>query len=164
MPKSNEKVPFKNPFLHGKNVVYKVIPRVNPQKPKEAPKYYPKAIGTGYMTMADIVKRIEKECTITRADATAVIIALEDIIADAMSAGQIVQLGDFGNFYLSIKGKGVLAEQDFVPTLVNKAKVNFRPGKTVREALKNLSYSKYVKDQEGEPVNKDATEEEDPGE
>lgn len=163
MPKSNEKVPFKNPFLHGKNVVYKVIPRVNPQKPKEAPKYYPKAIGTGYMTMADIVKRIEKECTITRADATAVIIALEDIIADAMSAGQIVQLGDFGNFYLSIKGKGALAEQDFVPALVKKAKVNFRPGKTVREALKNLSYSKYVKDQEGEPVNKDATEEEDPG-
>jgi predicted histone-like DNA-binding protein len=163
MPKSNEKVPFKNPFLHGKNVVYKVIPRVNPQKPQEAPKYYPKAIGTGYMTMADIVKRIEKECTITRADATAVIIALEDIIADAMSAGQIVQLGDFGNFYLSIKGKGALAEQDFVPALVKKAKVNFRPGKTVREALKNLSYSKYVKDQEGEPVNKDATEEEDPG-
>ncbi|MCE2615596.1 MAG: HU family DNA-binding protein [Phocaeicola sp.] len=164
MPKNNEKVSFKNPFLHGKNVVYKVIPRVNPQKPKEAPKYYPKAIGTGYMTMADIVKRIEKECTITRADATAVIVALEDIIADAMSAGQIVQLGDFGNFYLSIKGKGALTEQDFVPTLVSKAKVNFRPGKTVREALRNLSFSKYVKNQEGQTENKDTPEEETPGE
>ncbi|MGP1477453.1 MAG: HU family DNA-binding protein [Phocaeicola sp.] len=164
MPKNNEKVPFKNPFLHGKNVVYKVIPRVNPQKPTEAPKYYPKAIGTGYMTMPDIVKRIEKECTITRADATAVIVALEDIIADAMSAGQIVQLGDFGNFYLSIKGKGALTEQDFVPTLVSKAKVNFRPGKTVREALRNLSFSKYVKNQEGQTENKDTPEEETPGE
>ena len=162
MSTNDEKTPFKNPFLHGKNVVYKVIPRLNPQKPKEAPKYYPKAIGTGYMTLADIVKRIEKECTITRADAMAVIIALEDIIADAMSAGQIVQMGDFGNFYLSIRGKGALTEQDFVPALVKKAKVNFRPGKTVRAALKNLSYSKYVKDQEGEPANKGTAEEETP--
>ena len=45
--------------------------------------------------MAD---RIQKTCTVTRADVMAVLVALEDVIMEALEGGEIVRLADLGHF------------------------------------------------------------------
>lgn len=42
----------------------------------------------------------------TRADVAAVLTALEDVIVEALSAGEIVRLADLGTFQIGVSGKG----------------------------------------------------------
>ena len=126
-----------------KKVSYIVIQRKNPMNKEEEPKYYMKAHATEYIGVPEISRRIEKECTVTRADVTAVLTALEDVFVDALSAGQVIRLGDLGTFYLSVLSKGAENEKDLNGSFVKRAKINFRPGTLIKGCLKTLSYSKY---------------------
>ena len=127
-----------------KNVSYIVVPRKNPMHKEEEPKFYMKAHATEYIGVTEISKRIEKECTVTRADVMAVLTALEDVIADAISQGQVVRLGELGSFKLSISSKGVEDEKNVNGSLVTRERILFRPGSVILKALKSLSFSKYT--------------------
>ena len=52
--------------------------------------------------MAD---RIQKTCTVTRADVMAVLVALEDVIMEALEGGEIVSC-DLGTFQIGLSGRG----------------------------------------------------------
>ena len=127
-----------------KNVSYIVVPRKNPMHKEEEPKFYMKAHATEFIGVTEISKRIEKECTVTRADVMAVLTALEDVIADAISQGQVVRLGELGSFKLSISSKGVEDEKNVNGSLVTRERILFRPGSVILKSLKSLSFSKYT--------------------
>ena len=117
-----------------KNVTYTVVPRKNPQKQDEAPKFYMQAHATESIGITGISKRIEKECTVTRADVMAVLTALEDVFVDVLSEGKVIRLGDLGSFYLSISSKGAEDEDSVNGSLVKRTKIIFRPGQQIGRA------------------------------
>ena len=90
-------------------------------------------------------KRIEKACTVTRADVMAVLIALEDTIVEGLERGEIVRLGEIGAFQIGLRGKGAESEEEYSASLIRKAKVNFRPGTALTEILTGLSFAKVGK-------------------
>ena len=141
-----------------KNVSYIVIPRKNPMHQEEEPKYYMKAHATEFIGVTEISRRIEKECTVTRADVMAVLTALEDVIADAISQGQVIKLGELGTFKLSISSKGAEDENSVNGSLVTGQRILFRPGAVILKTLRSLSFSKYTL-----PKDKDEVEEPTPG-
>ena len=125
-----------------RSVTYSVSPRVNPRDKDAAPKYYAQAQARGNVNIREMAARIQSTCTVTKADVYAVLVALEDVIVEALQNGEIVRLGELGTFQLSLSGKGAATEEDFDTSLIKKARINFRPGLTLADMLGSLSFSK----------------------
>ena len=77
-------------------------------------------------------------------DVQAVLLALEDVITDALKSGEIVRLGDLCTLQVSLSGKGALTEDDYNTSLIKKVSIRFRPGRLIREVqnLENLKFKK----------------------
>ena len=127
-----------------RTVTYSVSPRVNPQKKDEAPKFYAQVQANGDCTIREMAERIQASCTVTKADVYAVLVALEDVIIEALQNGEIVRLGDLGTFQIGISGKGAPTEEEHTSALIKKARINFRPGGVLSSILGSLNFSKVA--------------------
>ena len=128
-----------------RTVTYSVVPRLNPRDKDASPKYYAQAQASGDVSIREMSERIQQSCTVHKADVHAVLVALEDTMIDALKGGEIVRLGDLGTFQIGVSGKGALTEEDYTPSLIQKARINFRPGIALNGILTSLSFSKVAK-------------------
>lgn len=127
-----------------RSVTYSVVPRYNPTEKGTPPKYYAQAQARGSVSIREMAERIQSSCTVNKADVYAVLVALEDVIAEALQNGEIVRLGELCTLQVSLSGKGALTEDDFNESLIKRSKVNFRPGRVLSNALSSLQYSKVA--------------------
>ena len=125
-----------------RNVTYSVSPRINPREKDEAPKYYAHVQASGDINIREMAERIQQTCTVHKSDVFAVLVALEDVITDALRGGEIVRLGDLGTLQIGISSKGALTEEDYEESMIKKARINFRPGTALSGILTNLSFQK----------------------
>ena len=72
----------------------------------------------------------------------AVLKALEDEMVDGLSRGEIVRLGNIGTFQVGLRSRGAEKAEDFKAANISKARVNFRPGPVLADAMKTLNFSK----------------------
>ena len=137
-----------------RSVTYSVVPRVNPQEKGTPPKFYAQAQARGDVNIREMSERIQSACTVNKADVYAVLVALEDVIAEALQNGEIVRLGDLCTLQVSLSGKGALTEEDYNTSLIKKKRINFRPGRVLANAMSSLTFSKveikYPKEEEEE--------------
>ncbi|MBQ8770909.1 MAG: hypothetical protein IJZ60_07140 [Bacteroides sp.] len=75
----------------------------------------------------------------------AVLLALEDVITDALKGGEIVRLGDLDTLQIGISSKGTVTEEEYDASLIKKARINFRPGLPTRRWRRNPSRPEAVK-------------------
>ena len=66
-----------------RSVTYSVVPRRNPSEKGTPPKYYAQAQARGDVSLRDMAERIQSTCTVHKSDVYAVLVALEDVVADA---------------------------------------------------------------------------------
>ena len=125
-----------------RNVTYSVSPRINPREKDEAPKYYAHVQASGDINIREMAERIQQTCTVHKSDVFAVLVALEDVITDALRGGEIVRLGDLGSLQIGISSKGALTEEDYEESMIKKARINFRPGSALVGCLSGLSFQK----------------------
>ena len=128
-----------------RNVTYSVVPRINPREKNDPPKYYAQAQASGDVNIREMSERIQASCTVTKADVYAVLVSMEDVIIDALKSGEIVRLGDLGTFQIGVSGKGTLTEEEYDSSLIQKARINFRPGMALSCMLTSLTYAKVPK-------------------
>ena len=128
-----------------RNVTYSVVPRINRREKNDPPKYYAQAQASGDVNIREMSERIQASCTVTKADVYAVLVSMEDVIIDALKSGEIVRLGDLGTFQIGVSGKGTLTEEEYDSSLIQKARINFRPGIALSGILTNLTYAKVPK-------------------
>ena len=125
-----------------RNVTYSVSPRINPRDKEAAPKFYGHVQASGDISLREMSERIQQTCTVHKSDVFAVLVALEDVITEALKGGEIVRLGDLGTLQIGISSKGAVTEEDFSDALIHKARINFRPGSALMGALTNLTFAK----------------------
>ena len=144
-----------------RSVTYSVVPRTKPGEKNDAPKFYAQAQARGDISLREMAERIQSTCTVHKSDVYAVLVALEDVVSDAIQNGEIVRLGDLWTLQVGLSGKGSLTEEDYNDTLIKRAKINFRPGKVLASALETLKFSKVpIKYTKEEPeVNDEGAEE-----
>ena len=128
-----------------RNVTYSVAPRINPRDKEAAPKFYGRVQANGDVSIREMSERIQQSCTVHKADVQAVLLALEDVITDALKGGEIVRLGDLGTLQISISSKGAVTEEEYDASLIKKARINFRPGLALAGILTGLTYKKVAK-------------------
>ena len=139
-----------------RSVTYSVVPRYNPSQKDMPPKYYAQAQARGDVNVREMAERIQSTCTVTKADVYAVLVALEDVIVEALQNGEIVRLGELCTLQVGLSGKGALSEDDYEASLIKRAKVNFRPGIAIAGMLSSLNFTKvaikYQKEEEEEEL------------
>ena len=127
-----------------RSVTYSVVPRLNPRDKDASPKYYAQAQARGDVTIREMAERIQSTCTVHKSDVYAVLVALEDVIAEALQNGEIVRLGELCTLQVSLSGKGAMTEEEYTTDLIKKSKVNFRPGLVLSNALAGLNFTKVA--------------------
>ena len=125
-----------------RTVTYSVVPRINPREKNDPPKFYAQAQARGDVNVREMAERIQTTCTVHKTDVYAVLVALEDVVKEAIQNGEIVRLGELCTLQVSLSGKGTLTEKEYDDSLIKKAKINFRPGTILADALESLKYSK----------------------
>ena len=137
-----------------RTVTYSVVPRINPREKNDPPKYYAQAQARGDVNVREMAERIQATCTVHKTDVYAVLVALEDVVKEAIQNGEIVRLGELCTLQVSLSGKGTLTEKEYDDSLIKKAKIIFRPGTILASALGTLKYSKvpikYLKEEKEE--------------
>lgn len=121
-------------------IKYVIQGKKNPLKKTEI-KYYPQMAPSTPMTLAQIVKRVEKRSTVSSADVKAVLDALQYEVIEALENGNSVRLGDLGSFRLTMKSQGVetVAEaKKKGAQLIKKVNVQFTKSTTMRDTLTPL--------------------------
>lgn len=101
-------------------------------------KYYPQMAPTTPMSLAQIVKRVEKRSTASSADVKAVLDALQYEIMEALENGNTVRLGDLGSFRLTMKAQGaatVAEAKKKGARLIKQVNVQFTKSTTMRDTL-----------------------------
>ena len=140
-----------------RTVTYSVVPRINPREKNDPPKFYAQAQARGDVNIREMAERIQSTCTVHKTDVYAVLVALEDVVKEAIQNGEIVRLGELCTLQVSLSGKGTLTEKEYDESLIKKAKIIFRPGTILAGALETLKYSKvaikYPKETEKEESN-----------
>ena len=139
-----------------RTVTYSVVERKNPNTPEDPGKFYAQVQARGEMGIREIAERIQRECTLTRADTIAVLTALEDVVSEGLQRGEIVRLGELGSLQVSVSGQGVEKEEEYNDGLIERKRILFRPGRTLRDTLSTLSFERV----EVKPKSKGKTEEE----
>lgn len=87
-------------------------------------------------TIDDLVKAIEKFSALSEADIRGFIIALENVMQNALANSKIVRLDKIGSLYSSLSSEGTATPEEFnAQKHIKTIKANYRPGKRITDAL-----------------------------
>ena len=124
------------------SVKYNVVERGNPANREAPKKFYPSIAATGRKTLRQLAGRITEISTVSSTDTMAVIEAILTVIPQELAAGNIVELGDFGNFWLKATSEGSdTAEAVRAGNILNLLP-RFTPGKEFKKVLATVEYEK----------------------
>ena len=134
---------------------YSIAARRKPGEKNDPPKYYAKMQARGTVSFDALAEDIAYATTLTDGDVLNVLRALIKQIKKHLSDGKIVSLDALGSFQFQISGKGALTEEDYSSNLIQKVRIQYRPGRLIRE-VQNLSTLQFKK---VEPLKKKTDEE-----
>lgn len=121
---------------------FKVVQKRNPQSPDDPQKWYAHIVLGGETSMDDIVEEIEKFSALSEPDIRGVIIGLENVVQNKLAEGRIVRFDRLGSLYPSLSSSPSEDEKDVTAANIRSVKVNYRPGKRILDAMKNVTKEK----------------------
>ena len=130
-------------------VKFNVVERGNPSNLEAPKKFYPSIASSGRRTLRQMAERISQISTVSSADTMAVLEALLTTIPQELASGNIVELGDFGNFWLRTSSEGTDSASEVRASHISSVLPRFNPGKEFKKVLDTIE---YVKTSEPAPV------------
>ena len=125
--------------------------------------YYATAVSAGEMTLEELCEDIAESSTVTSADVKAVLDRLGWILSKNLKAGRIVQVGELGNFRMTLGSSGVSTIEEFNTSLIRKPKVVFYPGKRLQETRSLATIERIGGEDSTSPTSPDSEGEEEDG-
>jgi predicted histone-like DNA-binding protein len=92
--------------------------------------------------LRDISGEISEISTVSRIDTMAVLEGFLTVLPRTIAAGNIVQLGDFGSFWLRVKSEGSDTPEEVNSQNIINVLPKFTPGKEFKKILKNTEFVK----------------------
>ncbi|MBL8098432.1 MAG: HU family DNA-binding protein [Anaerolineales bacterium] len=123
-------------------VKFNVVERGKPGDPGAPKKFYPSIVASGKVSQRDVAKRAAEISTVSPADTAAVTESFLTIIAQELAKGNIVQLGEFGSFWLRVETEGAENEEDVRASNIKNVLVRFTPGKEFQQVLDGIVFEK----------------------
>lgn len=123
-------------------VKFNVVERGNPANREAPKKFYPSVASSGRKTLRQIAGRISEISTVSSTDTMAVLEALLTVIPQELAAGNIVELGDFGNFWLKANSEGSDTAEAVRAGNITNLLPRFNPGKEFKKVLATVDFEK----------------------
>jgi predicted histone-like DNA-binding protein len=124
------------------SIKFNIVKRGRPGDSQAPKKYYPSIQSTGRVSVRQLAERASDISTLSTPDMMAAIEALLTIIPEELADGNIVELGDFGNFWLRFSAEGSEAAAgvrgDQITTLIPR----FMPGRQFKRVLGRVKFVK----------------------
>jgi predicted histone-like DNA-binding protein len=124
-------------------IKYKLIEKAQPGVPGGGEKkWYAQIVYGEEVTVDELVKKIEKFCSLTEPDIKGVISALENVIQDEVAASRIVRMEKLGSFYPAISSEGDTDPEKITSDSIKKVSMNYRPGDRILKAINDAGFKK----------------------
>ena len=123
-------------------VKFNVVERGNPTKPEAPKKFYPSIQSSGRITLRQLAETASQMSTLSTMDVMAAIESFLKIVPQELINGKIVELGDFGNFWLRSTAEGVEEAAKVRGEQVTNLIPRFNPGKQFKRVLKSAQFKK----------------------
>lgn len=123
-------------------VEYVLVERGNPADKAAPKKFYPQAKAKGEVTLKEVCTIIADRSTASKGDVTLILDGFVHTLLVELAKGNIVRMGDFGSFQISISGEGAASAGTFTSSMIESASITFRPGKDLRDMLTTLTFEK----------------------
>ena len=124
------------------SVKFNVVERGKPGSPETPKKFYPSIVASGKVSQRDVAKHAAEMSTVSIADTAAVVENFLQIIAQELAKGNIVQLGEFGSFWLRTETEGADEAENVRASQITNVLVRFTPGKEFQQALDAIVFEK----------------------
>ncbi len=123
-------------------VKYNVVERGKPADPAAPKKFYAQVKSSGTCDFRKLSGEISRMSSLSRADTMAVLECLVELLPLHIADGEIVRLGEFGSFSMSVKSEGsTTADAVNAGNILNR-RLLFRPGRLIRKELNNAEFEK----------------------
>ena len=123
-------------------VKFNVVQRGNPSNAEAPKKFYPSIESSGRKTLRQMAARISEISTVSSTDTMAVLEALLTTIPQELASGNIVELGDFGNFWLRGDSEGTETAADVRASSIKGVLPRFNAGKEFKKVLDVIEFEK----------------------
>lgn len=118
---------------------FKAVQKSNPQDHEAVDKkWYAQIVTDGEVTIDMLVNEIEKFSALSEPDIRGVIIALENVVQKELSEGKIVRFEQLGTLYPSLSSTSSDTKEKVSAANIKTIRVNYRPGKRIMDAMKNV--------------------------
>ena len=124
------------------SVKYNVVERGNPSNREAPTKFYPSIMSSGRRTLRQLSERAAQISTVSTADLMASVESMLIVIPQELAAGNIVELGDFGSFWLKVNTSGVAVAEDVRATQIETILPRFTPGREFKKTLSTIQFEK----------------------
>ncbi len=121
---------------------YRVRRRINPLSPTKEAKYYARPEYNGVSDIRDIMDRLSDASTLTHADVRAVVEGLLQLIPEQMKRGEVVKVGELGNFKIGFTSQGKDNPNDITARDIEEPYIIFTPSKEFKKAIKDVEITK----------------------
>ncbi len=124
-------------------VNYSITMKKNPHDPDAPKKAYANAQYSEVMTLEKFADHITTHgCVYSRADIVAILLLAVDCMREQLLAGQRIELGDLGSFYLTLNSAGAATAKDYDPYIhVKRINVNWSCGERFRNLLEEAQFN-----------------------
>jgi len=123
-------------------VKFNIVERGNPSNATAPKKFYPSVKSTGRVTTRQLAETAARETALASADMLSAIEAFLKIVPRELANGNIVELGDFGSFWLRIDSDPSESADDVRTEKITGTKPRFNPGKAFKKVLETIEFSK----------------------
>ena len=122
---------------------YSIALRGNPIKPEEPKKAYAVAQCTSVLPLDKFAGHISSHgCVYQRADIMAILLMAVDCMKEQLLAGNKVELGDLGSFYVSLSSEGADTAADFRPDVhIRRVRVIWECGSAFANLLDEAEFN-----------------------
>lgn len=124
------------------SVKYNVVERGNPSNPQAPKKFYPSIQSTGRLTLRELAAVAADRSTLTETDFIAAVESFLAIVPKELAKGNIVELGDFGSFWLKTNAEGAQDSDSVRAEQINSILPRFMPGREFKDTLDKIKFSK----------------------
>jgi predicted histone-like DNA-binding protein len=119
-------------------IVLNKIERINPVT--KTKKWYVTTKTLAQAKENAVARQIADETTLNRKEAEMSLSQLEKVVITNLLSSKSVQLGDWGSFHLTCNSDGKDTKEELTARAVKGLNIRFKPGKALKEALKNASF------------------------
>ena len=124
------------------SVKYNIVERGNPSNPTLPKKFYPSIQSSGRLTLRELAEQAADRSTLTAVDIIAAVESFLAIVPKELAKGNIVELGDFGSFWLKTTTEGVETAEEVRADQISTVLPRFNPGKQFKRVLDNIQFNR----------------------